>query len=118
LVQAGTADYAAIHFSAVYPVVVTPCGRRGPSAARWGYVTCLRCLAAGPDDPRIKARIVTLMQTAPANDIAPAEPVRDDPVRPAAKGDTALTDYLRHLEEERERIGAEIARAMPKRKLR
>lgn len=57
MIQQGTVDYTAIHFSKTYPVVETPCGRTGPSADRWGYVTCLGCLKAGAHlDPRINAR--------------------------------------------------------------
>ncbi len=46
----------AIHFSERFPVVATPCGRLGPAAALWRYVTCLACLERAPDDPRIAAR--------------------------------------------------------------
>lgn len=49
--------HGVIHFSAGFPVVATPCGVLGPSAALWRYVTCEACLEAGPYDPRIRARL-------------------------------------------------------------
>jgi hypothetical protein len=55
--QQGTVAYGVIHFSAEFPVVRTACGALGPSAALWRYVDCEACLEAGPDDPRIRARL-------------------------------------------------------------
>lgn len=53
----GPVAYDVIHFSDRFPVVATPCGRLGPSAGLWRYVTCIPCLEAAPDDPRIKRRL-------------------------------------------------------------
>jgi hypothetical protein len=61
VLQPGPIRYPVIHFSVTFPVKKTPCGVVGPSADRWGYVTCLDCLRAGPDDPRIKARLEALI---------------------------------------------------------
>jgi hypothetical protein len=54
--QSGPVAYDVIHFSDRFPVVRAACGKIGPSAALWRYVTCLECLDAAPDDPRIAAR--------------------------------------------------------------
>lgn len=64
IIQVGAVDYTSIHFSDRFPVVATPCGKLGPSAARWGYVTCLPCLWRAPSDPRIAARIRELEEEA------------------------------------------------------
>jgi hypothetical protein len=53
----GALTYGVIHFSDRFPVVRTACGVLGPSAALWRYVDCEACLEAGPDDPRIRARL-------------------------------------------------------------
>jgi hypothetical protein len=49
--------YDTIHFSDRFPVVKAACGKVGPSAAQWRFVTCEACLEAGPDDPRIRQRL-------------------------------------------------------------
>lgn len=64
IVQAGAVDYTAIHFSERFPVERTPCGKLGPSAGRWGYVTCIECLRRAPADPRIEARLRELLNEA------------------------------------------------------
>lgn len=33
------------------------CGRPGPFATRWEFVSCEACLVAGPDDPVVRARL-------------------------------------------------------------
>ena len=45
--QRGAVTHGVIHFSATFPVVATPCGVLGPSAALWRYVDCEACLEAG-----------------------------------------------------------------------
>jgi hypothetical protein len=62
IIQVGRVQYGAIHFATRFPVVETPCGRLGPSAARWGYVTCLACLRRAPKDPRIAVRLAALLE--------------------------------------------------------
>lgn len=62
IIQVGTVDYQSIHFSTRFPVTETPCGKLGPAAERWGYVTCIDCLERAPDDPRIKARLAGLLE--------------------------------------------------------
>ncbi len=62
IIQVGAVDYTAIHFSAKFPVEETPCGKLGPSAARWGFVTCIECLRRAPKDPRIEARLAALLE--------------------------------------------------------
>lgn len=52
--------HVAIHFSASFPVTKTACGVLGPSAARWRYVSCEKCLDVAPIDERVEARRVSL----------------------------------------------------------
>lgn len=61
MIQAGTVDTTAIHFSDKFPVERTPCGKVGPAADRWRYVNCVACLQAGPKDPRITARLEAVL---------------------------------------------------------
>ena len=110
-------DASVIHFSATFPVRETPCGKVGPGADRWSYVTCVACLAAGPDDPRIRARFVAL-SAAPANDTGlGGSPEGVAGIRPPLD-DATLTAYLERLGEERARMATEIQLAMPKRRRR
>jgi hypothetical protein len=62
IIQVGTVDYTEIHFSDRFPVVATPCGKRGPSTDRWRYVTCVPCLERAPNDPRIRARLAAVLE--------------------------------------------------------
>lgn len=55
-----------VHFSRVFPVVLTPCGKVGPAVDRWGGVTCITCLETAPDDPRIKERRAAVVAEAEA----------------------------------------------------
>jgi hypothetical protein len=110
-------DASVIHFSASFPVSSTACGKLGPAAGRWGFVTCLGCLTAGPRDPRIMARLVAL--GAAANDVGNAPAAANDvPTRAPALGPDALEAYLAACQEERGRIGAEVLLAMPIRRRR
>jgi hypothetical protein len=110
-------DASVIHFSATFHVSSTPCGKLGPAAGRWGFVTCLGCLRAGPRDPRIGARIVTLGAT--ANDVASMPPAANDiPARAPGLAPEALEAYLAKCNEERARLGAELLLNMPKRRRR
>jgi hypothetical protein len=115
--SAAPVDYASIHFATRFPVTETACGKLGPSAGLWRYVTCLGCLESGPDDPRIAARIVAMMaaandhggSVAPANDVAKFR-------HGMSRG--ALAAHLVTAREEHLRAGAEIIASMPKRKRR
>jgi hypothetical protein len=60
-IQAGAVDTTVIHFSERFPVETTPCGKLGPAAGLWRYVTCVGCLERAPDDPRIKARLAAVL---------------------------------------------------------
>lgn len=61
VIQQGLVQHGAIHFSAHFPVRETPCGRLGPAAALWRYVTCLACLeTVAHRDSRIAERLELL----------------------------------------------------------
>jgi hypothetical protein len=60
--QVGGVVYDVVHFSDRFPVVRAACGKVGPASDLWRYVTCLECLAAAPDDPRIAARRVEVIE--------------------------------------------------------
>jgi hypothetical protein len=64
IIQSGAVFHGVIHFSDRLPVRETPCGKLGPAAAEWRYVTCLDCLRRAPRDPRIAARLEALIREA------------------------------------------------------
>lgn len=97
-------DASVSHFSASFPGSSTPCGKVGPAAGRWGYVTYLGCLEAGPPDARIRARFVLLTEA--ANDVGGAEAANDATAIRPQFDDEALTVHLRQLDAGRLRIGA------------
>lgn len=75
MIQQGSVQHGAIHFSRDFPVRETPCGRLGPAAALWRYVTCLACLEAWAGrDERIAERLERVKRWELSGSLSDMEP--------------------------------------------